>query len=90
MLFLIIPETVNRNKGRITQLFFQLKDTKSTRDYKTFKSAVEKYIEIVKGYEQQDAQEFLVSFLELLNTENTENLAKGPVSSLDYNKQLGV
>ena len=34
----------------------------------------------MQGWEQQDAQEFLISFMEVLNLENTENLAKGGIS----------
>lgn len=56
MLFLILPDSLSKSRSAITRLFFQLKDTKSTRDYKQFKLAVEKHIEIVQGYDQQDAQ----------------------------------
>ena len=56
MLFLILPEGLIKNRGKITELFFKLKDTKNTKDYKSFKLAVEKHIEIVQGYDQQDAQ----------------------------------
>ena len=44
MLFLILPETLIKNRGKVTELFFKLKDTKNVKDYKTFKLSVEKYI----------------------------------------------
>ena len=56
VLFLIIPESMRKNKGTITELFFILKDSRSTQDYRIFKEALEKHIEIVQGFEQQDAQ----------------------------------
>lgn len=67
ILFLILPESMNKSKGKITELFFKLKSTKDTRDYKIFKMEVEKLIEIVNGFDQQDAQEFLIYFLEVLD-----------------------
>ena len=37
ILFMIIPESMNQKKGRITTLFFELKKSKSVTDYKIFK-----------------------------------------------------
>lgn len=63
VLFLILPEAMSKRNGKITELFFKLKASKDTRDFKIFKMEVEKLIEIVNGFEQQDAQEFLIYFL---------------------------
>lgn len=40
ILFLILPESMSKNKGKITELFFKLKSTKDTRDYKIFKMEI--------------------------------------------------
>lgn len=56
ILFLILPESLLKAKGKITGHFFKLKTTRDTKDYKLFKKEVETIIEIVQGYDQQDAQ----------------------------------
>lgn len=56
MLFMILPDSLVKGNGKITSLFYKLKATKDTKDYANFKKEVEKYIEIVQGNEQQDAQ----------------------------------
>ncbi len=66
-MFLILPESINRRKGRVTEMFFKLKETKDTKLYKNMKAELDTLIPIVSGFEQQDAQEFLVFFLELLD-----------------------
>ena len=40
ILFLLVPSSMNKNKGTITELFFKLKNTKDKTDYKKFKKAV--------------------------------------------------
>lgn len=37
ILFMILPESMNKKKRKITELYFKLRSTKDTRDYKMFK-----------------------------------------------------
>lgn len=38
ILFIILPESINRRRGAITEMFFKLKETKDTRLYKAMKA----------------------------------------------------
>lgn len=40
ILFLILPDSLNQKKGKVSTLFYQLKSTRDTRDYKEFKKEV--------------------------------------------------
>ena len=66
ILFLIIPDTIN-NSNIVTDIFFQLKHYRTVENYKLFKRILEAEIKMMRGYAQQDAQEFLINFLEILN-----------------------
>ena len=54
----------SRNQQQITSLFFELKKSKDSQDYKAFKRALEDRVEIVQGWDQQDAHELLIHLLE--------------------------
>lgn len=64
VLFEIINESdfpiSSKSKQEITALFFSLKKSKNTDEYRKFKEALEKKIEIVQGWEQQDSHELLI------------------------------
>ena len=45
----------SKSQQEITYLFFQLKKSRDVRSYKIFKKALEERVEIVQGWDQQDA-----------------------------------
>ena len=61
----------SKAQQKITHLFFRLKSSKDTRDYSEFKEALEQRVEIVRGWDQQDAHELLIALLEELRMENS-------------------
>ena len=85
VLFLIIPQSLK--SGKITKAFFKLKNSHDKPDYHAFKETVEKEIEIVQGWDQQDAQEFLIGLLEIMNQENTMQIKSGNIK-LDYDNRI--
>lgn len=42
VLFVILPEQLSSSRGRMTELFFELKRTRSKSDYRRFKDELEK------------------------------------------------
>lgn len=91
ILFQIITEKDlpirSKSQQEITFLFFELKKSKSRTDYKMFKEALEERVEIVKGWEQQDAHELLIHLLEELRMENPLPLINGQ-ADLSFNEKL--
>lgn len=86
VLFQIINETdfpITKKAQQLTSQFFTLKKSRDRDDYKEFKTMLEDRIEIVRGWEQQDAHELLIEFIEQLRQENSEKLTPG-TSDLSY------
>ena len=76
ILFKIIPPKFKDRGGDIIRLFFELKEEVNSDNYwKLIKTAVKK-IAMVDDEEQQDAQEFLMEFIKLLNDEVVEEEEK--------------
>jgi ubiquitin C-terminal hydrolase len=74
VLFEIISGTdlpISKKAQQLTAQFFTLKKSRDRDDYKEFKSMLEDRIEIVRGWEQQDAHELLIEFIEQLRQENS-------------------
>jgi hypothetical protein len=67
VLFQIIDFPLNLNTGPVTRAYVKLLHSHSKQDSITFKEELEKRLDFLRGYDQQDAQEFLRSLLELLN-----------------------
>ena len=85
-------ELLVRSKGNqeITYLFFELKKSRDAKDYKIFKKALEERVEIVQGWDQQDAHELLIHLLDEIGSENGLPLKKGfGKVDLNYNEKTG-
>lgn len=68
VLFLILEEKdltiTSKSQQKITRLFFILKNTRDRDDYKLLKQALEDRIDIVRGWDQQDAHELMMRMLD--------------------------
>lgn len=93
VLFEIINESdfpiTSKSKQEITSLFLSLKKSKSTDEYRRFKEALEKKIEIVQGWEQQDSHELLIQLIDQFRKENSEKLSGGN-PDLAYKEKLSI
>ena len=72
ILFKIIPVEFKDRAGTIMGQFFELKEQTNKDNYWTLIQTIAKEIPIVDDEGQQDAQEFLMAFINLLNDEITE------------------
>lgn len=87
ILFQIFDEkelTVKLKSQELTQLFFEVKKTRDTRDYKMFKRALEERVEIVQGWDQQDAHELLIHLFDEIGRENPLPMKRGGKVDLSY------
>jgi ubiquitin C-terminal hydrolase len=75
VLFQIITEAdfpvAKKAQQQLTSQFFTLKKSRDRDDYKEFKLMLEDRIEIVRGWEQQDAHELLIEFIDQVRKENS-------------------
>lgn len=91
-LFLIIDFQMNINMKPVTRAYKRLRDSHSYQDYYAFKAELEKRLDFVRGSQQQDAQEFLREFIELLAEENSQyrSYLGKPNRKFDVNPKLST
>lgn len=92
ILFQILDFQLTMDTRAVTRSYKRLHDTHSYQDNQAFKAELEKRLDFVRGYQQQDAQEFLRGLIELLSEENNRyrSYLGKPSKTFEVNPKLTV